>query len=231
VLSHSSVIPSAAAGLLTGLLNGSKRQAINLTISTWSDYATSLAGVRLEVTGEEHVWAHRPCVFVFNHQSNFDGLIMMKILRRDITAVAKAELRKMPVVGALFAFGDAVFIDRSDTGKSVEALTQAAETLHSGLSIAIAPEGTRQLSPNLGSFKKGAFHLAIGAQVPVVPIVIHNSLDVLPKGTKIMRPATVRVDVLDGVSTEGLTHADAATLTETVRSQFLTALGQAPSPT
>jgi putative phosphoserine phosphatase/1-acylglycerol-3-phosphate O-acyltransferase len=226
ILSHGSVIPSATAGLLTGLLNRSKRQAINLTMSTWADYATSLAGVRFDITGEENLWAHRPCVFAFNHQSNFDGLIMMKLLRKDITGVAKAELKHMPVVGALFSLGDVVFIDRTDTAKSVEALNHAADTLRSGLSIAIAPEGTRQLSPRLGEFKKGAFHLAIEAQVPVVPIVIHNSLDVLPKGSKVMRPAAVRIDVLDAVPTAGLTHDDAGMLTEEVRNDYLAALGQ-----
>jgi putative phosphoserine phosphatase/1-acylglycerol-3-phosphate O-acyltransferase len=165
-------------------------------------------------------------VFVFNHQSNFDGLIIMKLLRQDVTAVAKAELKRMPVIGALFAFGDVVFIDRADHAKSVEALRQAAETLRSGLSIAVAPEGTRQLSPRLGLFKKGAFHLAIEAQVPSVPIVIHNSLDVLPKGSKVMRPATVRIHVLDALSTDGLGHDDAGKLSDDVRHRFLSALGQ-----
>ena len=224
VLAQSSLVPAAAAGLLTGALNRSKRLGVNLTMATWGDFATSLAGVRIEVEGEAHVWAHRPCVFMFNHQSNFDGIIMMRLLRRDVTAIAKYELKRMPLVGAIFRLGDVVFIDRSDSEASVNALTEAAATLAGGLSIAIAPEGTRQRTPAVGEFKKGGFHLAVAAQVPIVPIVIHNSLDVLPRGTMVMRPATVRIDVLDGIETAGMGPSDVSGLRDTVRSQFVDTL-------
>jgi putative phosphoserine phosphatase/1-acylglycerol-3-phosphate O-acyltransferase len=227
VMAQSSVVPAATAGLLTGFLNGSKRLGVNLTMSTWGDYATSLAGVRVDVVGEEHLWAHRPCVFMFNHQSNFDGIVLMKLLRRDVTAIAKSELKHMPIVGQIFSLGDVVFIDRNDSAGAVDALKHATTTFESGLSIAIAPEGTRQRTPALGSFKKGGFHLAIAAQVPIVPIVIHNSLDVLPRGTKVMRPATVRVDVLPAVPTEGRDPGEVDDLLDDVRVRFLSALGQA----
>jgi putative phosphoserine phosphatase/1-acylglycerol-3-phosphate O-acyltransferase len=226
VMAQSSVLPAATAGLLTGFLNGSKRLGVNLTMSTWGDYATSLAGVRIEIDGEEHLWAHRPCVFMFNHQSNFDGMLLMKLLRRDVTAIAKAELKHMPIIGQIFSLGDVVFIDRNDSAGAVDALKHATSTFEDGLSIAIAPEGTRQRTPALGSFKKGGFHLAIAGQVPIVPIVIHNSLDVLPRGTKVMRPATVRVDVLPAIATAGLGPDDVSGLVDEVRSHFLSTLGQ-----
>lgn len=226
VMAQASVLPAATAGLMTGLLNRSKRQAVDLTMSTWGDYATSLAGVRLEVTGGQHLWSDRPCVFMFNHQSNFDGLILMKLLRENVTAVAKAELRHLPIIGMIFALGDVVFIDRSDTEESVKALSEAADTLRSGISIAIAPEGSRQRTPRLGDFKKGGFHLAVAAQVPIVPIVIHNSLDVQPRGSVVLRPGSVRVDVLDPVRTADLGPADVPALVRDVRARFLDALGQ-----
>jgi putative phosphoserine phosphatase/1-acylglycerol-3-phosphate O-acyltransferase len=226
VLAQSSVLPAATAGLLTGFLNGSKRLGVNLTLSTWGDYATSLAGVRLDVRGEEHLWAHRPCVFMFNHQSNFDGIVLMRLLRRDVTAIAKAELKHMPIVGPLFSLGDMVFIDRADSEGAIDALKHATTTLENGLSIAIAPEGTRQRTPALGSFKKGGFHLAVAAQAAIVPIVIHNSLDVQPRGTLVMRPATVRVDVLPAIQTDRLGPEHVPDLVEEVRSHFLSALGQ-----
>jgi putative phosphoserine phosphatase/1-acylglycerol-3-phosphate O-acyltransferase len=226
VLAQSSVIPAATAGLLTGFLNGSKRLGVNLTMSTWGDYAISLAGVRMDIRGEEHLWAHRPCVFMFNHQSNFDGIVLMRLLRRDVTAVAKAELKHMPIVGQIFSLGDVVFIDRADSEGAIDALKHATITLENGLSIAIAPEGTRQRTPTLGTFKKGGFHLAVAAQVPIVPIVIHNSLDVQPRGTLVMRPATVRVDVLPAIPTEGLGPEDVPGLLDDVRTRFLSALGQ-----
>ena len=227
VLAQSSVIPAATAGLLTGFLNGSKRLGVNLALSTWGDYATSLAGVRIDISGEEHLWAHRPCVFMFNHQSNFDGIVLMRLLRRDVTAIAKAELKHMPIIGQLFSLGDVVFIDRADSEGAIDALKHATATLETGLSIAIAPEGTRQRTPALGTFKKGGFHLAVAAQAPIVPIVIHNSLDVQPRGTLVMRPATVRVDILPAIETEGLGPEQVPDLADDVRSRFLAALGQA----
>ena len=226
LLSQASLVPAAAAGVFTGALNGSRRQAVNLAMSTWGDFAASLAGVDLEVTGEHLLWSNRPAVFMFNHQSNFDGIILMKLLRKDITAIAKAELRYMPIVGQLFTLGDVVFIDRGDHEGSVEALTDAAETLRDGLSIAIAPEGSRQATPKLGDFKKGGFHLAIAGGAPIVPVVIHNSLDVQPRGSMILRPATVHVDVLEPVATRHLQPEDVDSLRDEVRAHFARSLGQ-----
>lgn len=226
VLAQSSVVPSVAAGLFAGAVNRDLRLGLNLAISAWGDFAVALAGVRVELTGEEHLWSHRPSVFLFNHQSNVDGLLMMKLLRRDVTAVAKKEVRYLPVIGAVFALGDVIFIDRSDHDGAVAALGEAAERVRQGLSVAIAPEGTRQPTPRLGVFKRGAFHLAHAAGVPIVPIVIHNSLDVLPRGSKVMRPATVRVEVLDPVPTRDWDRGDIGQLCEDVRSRYLAALGQ-----
>jgi putative phosphoserine phosphatase / 1-acylglycerol-3-phosphate O-acyltransferase len=226
VLAQSSVVPSVAAGLFTGAVNRDLRQGLNLAISAWGDFSVALAGVRVALTGEEHLWSHRPCVFLFNHQSNFDGLLMMKLLRRDVTAVAKKEVRYLPVIGSVFALGDVIFIDRSDHDGAVAALSEAAEQVRQGLSVAIAPEGTRQPTPRLGAFKKGAFHLAHAAGVPLVPIVIHNSLDVLPRGSKVMRPATVSVEVLEPVSTTDWDAADIGRHCEAVRDRYLAALGQ-----
>jgi putative phosphoserine phosphatase/1-acylglycerol-3-phosphate O-acyltransferase len=161
---------------------------------------------------------------MFNHQSNFDGIILMRLLRRDVTAIAKSELKRMPLVGSIFSLGDVVFIDRSDSEASVNALTEAAATLAGGLSIAIAPEGTRQRTPTVGEFKKGGFHLAVAAQAPIVPIIIHNSLDVLPRGTMVMRPATVRIDVLDAIDTSGMGPADVSALRDAIRTKFVDTL-------
>jgi putative phosphoserine phosphatase/1-acylglycerol-3-phosphate O-acyltransferase len=226
VLAQASVMTAATAGLLAGVLNRDRRQAINLMTSTWGDLAVALAGVNLDIRGEEHLWSHRPSVFLFNHQSNFDGLLLMKLLRRDVTAVAKEQLKAMPFVGQIFEFGDVIFINRSDHAAAVEALHDAAVRIREGLSVAISPEGTRQVTPTLGQFKKGGFHLAMEAGVPIVPIVIHNSLDVLPRGGRVMRPATVHVDVLEPILTGDWTVDELAGHVETVRRQFETALGQ-----
>src|SRR3546814_12272429 len=96
-----------------------------------------------------------------------------------------------------------------------------------GKSICIAPEGTRTLTPKLGPFKKGAFHLAMQAGVPIVPIVIHNATDVAPKNEFVMRPATVRVTVLPPVDTSGWTVRKLARPVREVRNMFRRVLGTA----
>lgn len=205
-LVYGSLLPAAWAGLGAGLLNRSRREAVNVMTGIWGDLAISLAGVDLRVEGEEHLWSHRPAVFLFNHQSGIDLLLVIKLLRRDVTGVAKQELRSNPIFGPLFQAGGVVFVDRSSTQKAIEALEPAVEALRQGLSLAIAPEGTRSSTPRLGGFKKGAFHIAMQAGVPVVPIVFRNALDALPKHALVVRPATIEAVVLPPIDTSDWTR-------------------------
>ena len=168
---------------------------VNLAVTTWGEVATVLAGVSLRVEGEEHLWSHRPAVFVFNHQSAIDMLLLCKLLRRDFVGVAKQEARANPLFGPAFALAGTVFVDRLDRQKAIQALAPAIAALREGTSLVIAPEGTRSPTPRLGPFKKGAFHMAMAAGVPVVPIVFRNALDALPKHGLVIQPATVEVVV------------------------------------
>jgi putative phosphoserine phosphatase/1-acylglycerol-3-phosphate O-acyltransferase len=224
-LAYASLAPSTLAGIGVALLNRSRRDGVNLAASTWSDVASALAGIDLRVEGEEHLWSHRPAVFIFNHQSGVDTLLVAKLLRRDFTGVGKQELRLHPVFGPAFAFVGVVFIDRSDTGKAIEAMKPAVAALREGRSIAIAPEGTRSRTARLGKFKKGAFHLAMQAGVPIVPIVFRNALDVLPRGAYVLRPATVEVVVLPPVETRGWKRAELDRRIEAIRESYREVLG------
>ncbi|NNE61946.1 MAG: 1-acyl-sn-glycerol-3-phosphate acyltransferase, partial [Woeseia sp.] len=100
-------------------------------------------------------------------------------------------------------------------------------SLRSGLSLAIAPEGTRSNSDRLGPFKKGPFHIAMQAGVPIVPIVIHNASDVLPKGGFFVRPTAVHVDVLPPVMTDDWRPETVDQHVAEVRDLYLETLGQA----
>ena len=204
-LAVASLVPALALGAIPGLLNRSRRDMMNLTMSTWGDVATTLAGVTLDVRGETHLWSHRPAVFIFNHQSGIDMLLLCKLLRRDFVGIAKQEMRANPLFGPAAVLAGTVFIDRSNGRKAIEALEPAIRALRDGVSVVIAPEGTRSLTPRLGTFKKGAFHLAMGAGVPIVPIVFRNALDALPKHGLVVRPATVEVVVHPPIATDGWT--------------------------
>jgi putative phosphoserine phosphatase/1-acylglycerol-3-phosphate O-acyltransferase len=220
-LTYASLAPSVWAGAAAGLINGSMREAINVTGSMWGDLATSLAGVDLRVEGEEHLWSHRPAVFIFNHQSALDAVLMIKMLRRDVTGVGKKEIRRNPIFGPLFGAAGVVFVDRADRGKAIEALKPAVEALRRGRSLVIAPEGTRSPTPRLRRFKKGAFHMAMQAGVPIVPVVFRNVLDALPRDAFIVRPATVEALVLPPVDTSRWTAASLDDEIRTLRDRYV----------
>ncbi|MBX7160911.1 MAG: HAD-IB family hydrolase [Acidimicrobiia bacterium] len=210
-LARSGLVAGSLAGALVGglvdlAINRDRRDAVSFSAALLGDLGTAAAGVKVRVVGEEHLWSHRPAVFIFNHQSNYDSVVICKLLRRDLTAVGKKELRSNPLIGPAFAFAGVVFIDRGDRAKAIAALEPVVDTLRNGTSVVIAPEGTRQVTPRPGPFKKGAFVMAMRAGVPIVPIVLANTLDVLPRGSAVVRPATVDVAVLPPIPTDGWTH-------------------------
>ncbi|HVS41505.1 MAG TPA: 1-acylglycerol-3-phosphate O-acyltransferase, partial [Candidatus Dormibacteraeota bacterium] len=194
---------AGAVGLGLGLLNGSRRQAANLATSVGSDVALALAGVQLNVSGEENLWSHRPAVFVFNHQSSMDVPIIANLVRRDLTGVAKKEAARDPRFALLGYVAGVAYVDRGNTEQAKAALAPAVERLRQGISLAMSPEGTRSATPRLGRFKKGAFHVAMQAGVPIVPIVIRNAGEVMWRGSFLIRPGTVEVTVLPPVPTRG----------------------------
>jgi hypothetical protein len=137
----------------------------------------------------------------------------------------------MPVIGKVLEMGGVVMIDRKNASSAIEAMQPLVEAMREeGRSVALAPEGTRSVSPNLGPFKKGAFHLAMQAGVPMVPVVIHNAGDVAPKGDFVFRPATVEVDVLPPVDTSDWTPETIDEHVREVRNMFLRTLGQPEEP-
>jgi putative phosphoserine phosphatase / 1-acylglycerol-3-phosphate O-acyltransferase len=202
------LLPSFLLGLPAFLLDGSWRRTVNVAASVWGEVGTALAGIDVQLNGEDHLWSHRPAVFIFNHQSAIDMLLLCKLLRRDFVGVAKEEMRRNPVFGPIFTLAGSVFVDRSNHDQAVRALEPAIEALHRGLSIAIAPEGTRSATPKLGRFKKGAFRLAMAAGVPIVPIVFKNALDALPKHALFVRPATIEVVIHRPIATDEWTPQD-----------------------
>ncbi len=223
-LAYGSLVPSVAIGAAVGFLNRSRREALNVAGSLWSDLAMSLSGVDVRVEGEEHLWSHRPAVFIFNHQSALDAALMVKLVRRDLSGVGKKELQKDPVVGTIGRLAGTVFVDRANRAQAIEALKPAVEALKEGRSIMIAPEGTRSPTPRLGRFKKGAFHMAMQAGVPIVPVVFRNALDALPKDAMVMRPAVVEAVVLPPVDTTAWTRETLDDEIEAIRNAYLDVL-------
>ena len=219
---------SAGAAVAVGLVNRSRRDAANLAASAGTDLTLALAGVKLDVVGEEHLWSHRPAIFVFNHQSSLDVLIIGNLLRRDVTGVAKAEAAGDPRFAVFGALAGVAYVDRSDTAQAVSALDQVLDRLAAGVSIAIAPEGTRSTTATLGPFKKGAFHMALQAEVPVVPVVIRNAGELMWRSSLLVRPGTIDVAVLPPIDTSRWRREDIDEHVDEVRRQFLETLDDWP---
>ena len=222
-----SFVGSFLAGLPIWALTGSKRDALNFSVSLFADTASALIGLNLKIKGEHHLWSHRPAVFIFNHQSNVDMVIIARLLRRDITGVGKREIRNMPIIGRVMEAAGVVLIDRKNTASAIEAMKPLVDAMNiEGKSVCLSPEGTRAITPHLAKFKKGAFHLAMQAGVPIVPIVIQNSSDVQPKGDIFYHPGTVEVEVLPPIDTSKWSADKIDTYVEDVHEMYLKALGE-----
>ncbi len=145
----------------------------------------------------DRLWSHRPAVFVVNHQSALDVLVMGSLLREDFTVVAKKEARHDPraMLGSLLIAP--AFVDRSDSAQAREALDGLVERIRGGTSLLIFPEGTRSSTPVLGPFRKGAFHLAVQSGVPIVPVVLRNTGELMWRRSKVVNAGVVDVCVLE----------------------------------
>jgi HAD superfamily hydrolase (TIGR01490 family) len=214
-------------GAALGALTGSRREAIDLGITIGGELGSALGGVRLDVRGAEHL-AIRPAVFLFNHQSQLDVIILAKLLRGGFTGVAKKELANSPGFGLVFRLADVAFVDRGNAAQAHKALEPAVQKLRDGISLVIAPEGTRSATPALGPFKKGAFHVAMQAGVPIVPIVIRNAGELMWRGASTIRAGTVQVAVLPPIPTLGWTVDELDKHLDEVREQYLATLADWP---
>jgi putative phosphoserine phosphatase / 1-acylglycerol-3-phosphate O-acyltransferase len=221
--------PVAAGALGIGVLTRSRRAGVNFLTRYWPETVLALNGVRLNVIGAENLTAQRPAVFLFNHRNNFDVFMVAALVKDNWTGVAKKELAGNPLAGTLGRLLDAAFIDRADTAAAVAALKPVEEAARKGLSILVAPEGTRLDVAGVGPFKKGAFRIAMATGLPVVPIVIRNSDLVAGRNSTTLHPGTVDIAVLPPIDVSSWTHDDLPKRVEEVRARYLELLADWPA--
>jgi 1-acyl-sn-glycerol-3-phosphate acyltransferase len=183
----------------------------------WARSALSMNGSKINVSGLENVPKDGGVLFIANHQSNFDIPIIMGYVPRDKGFIAKLELSKVPSFGRWMKYIGCVFIDRGDARQSLKAINHAAERLKEGHSLVIFPEGTRSADGTVGQFKPGSLKMAMKAKVPIVPVTISGSINIMPKGSMLIRSATVEVIISPPLNPDELPGMDSNDLTEKVR--------------
>lgn len=213
-----------------GIVRRSRRSFLDIAFGVGADVSLAAAGVDVRVLkGAEHLWDSRPCLFVFNHSSKIDTIVVAKLLRQDFTGVAKAEAKNVPMFGQLFQLAGIALIDRNDKNAAQAKMQPLVKRLKEGTSVVVSPEGTRTPTPRMAPFKKGPFHIAMQAEVPVVPIVFRGIDQVQWRGAQVIRPGVVEAVVLPPVDTSAWTAATVGDHRDEVRTMMQDALDQWPS--
>ncbi len=174
----------------------------------WAKIISRLAGMRVTLRGGENLAARQPYILAANHQSQFDIFALQGYLNIDFRWLAKKELFKIPVFGLGMRQAGYIPIDRSRGREAVKSLYAAAERIAAGASVIIFPEGTRSPDGHLQKFKSGGMVLAIKSGVPIVPVAICGTHDILPKGKLLARPGSVTINVGRPIATSNFKVSD-----------------------
>jgi len=162
-----------------------------------------LCGAKVTVTGKENLDPNRSYVFASNHRSYLDTAALFSYAGRRIGLVAKKELLKAPVLGQGMGFVNIIAIDRSNPERARLSMEKARQVMDDGYSFGVFVEGTRAMPGELLPFKKGAFHLALQTDAPIVPVAITNTDWMMGKRTGVAYPGVIEISLLPPIETRG----------------------------
>jgi 1-acyl-sn-glycerol-3-phosphate acyltransferase len=173
----------------------------------WARSLVLAGGVRTRIHNAERIEKRAACVYVVNHVSWYDVFTLASVLPRW-SFVAKAELRKIPIFGRGAEGVGTIFVERQNRRAAMQMYEKAVVRIREGASVVVFAEGTRGDSYALRPFKKGSFVLAIAAGVPIIPVVIMGTREVMARGSWIVRSGVVNLHFLEPIPTEGLAYSD-----------------------
>ena len=217
-------IVHAAGAVIGGLLRIPNRRGGIYDWSTidWSRNILKAAGTPVVPEGLERIPKNRPVIYVSNHSSMFDIWALSATLPGSVRFLAKQELFRIPLLGPAMRAAGHIPIDRAARKKAFAAYDEVARMIRNGISSPVVfPEGTRSRTGELLPFKNAPFGLAIAAQVPVVPVYVHHTFEILPKGAWRLRPRPIRLLVGDPIETKGLQPHDRERLRDEVRAAMV----------
>jgi len=174
----------------------------------WASTICKASGVEVAVAGIEQLDPEKPYIFAANHQSQFDIFVLQGFLGVNFRWLAKKELFAVPVWGPAMRRAGYIPIDRSHGRQALKSLDEAAQKIAAGTSVIIFPEGTRSKDGKLQDFKAGAMVLAIKSGVPIVPVAILGTYDILPKGKLLLIPGKVQIRVGRPIETKNYSSRD-----------------------
>jgi 1-acyl-sn-glycerol-3-phosphate acyltransferase len=209
--------------LLALLLPGKERKGkLFLVVSkTYARIALWFFRIKVEGRGKGNIVAGEAYVFMSNHVSHADSPALALVISHPLHWVFKKELAKIPVFGWVLLACGQVMIDRSSPERSKASLEEAISGLSGNNSVMIYPEGTRSRDGNLQPFKKGGFWMALRVGLPIVPVRISGSREVVVADTLRIRPGTITVTIFPPIETRGKTAADIPDLMNGVREAML----------
>ena len=170
----------------------------------WSKLACWLTLCPVKVTGREKLHPNQSYIFVANHQGIYDIFLLYGYLNVPIKWIMKQSLRSLPFVGKACEMAGFIFVDSSSPVAAARTIREAEQRLKNGASIAIFPEGSRTRTGEMGKFKKGAYQMALDMKLPVVPVTINGSYQVMSRHTVFFTPHRMEIIIHDPISTENL---------------------------
>lgn len=173
-------------------------------------------GSKVEVRGQDKI-PEEACVFIANHQSIVDILVLLGYVNKPMGFVAKIETKKLPIISGWMKWIHCVFIDRSNPREGLKAINEGIENVKKGHSMAIFPEGTRSKADKMGEFKKGSMRLAVKSHAPIVPVTIDGSYKLLEGNNYKIKPTRVIVTIHDPVSIEDFGEREQGKLAEAIK--------------
>lgn len=202
-----------------------ERELIALSTGKWADKVIKTFDITVNVRGRENLPESGPCVYISNHEGYGDIPVMFKALEgRQIGFVAKDTLEKVPYFGKWIAAIHGVFIKRGETREALKSMQEGVHLLKDGYSLVIFPEGTRHHTAGMGTFKPGAFKLAVKSKAPIVPISINGTRHLFEDRDVITSGAVVDVVIHPPVATEGLDRHELTNIPHIVEDTIRTTL-------
>jgi 1-acyl-sn-glycerol-3-phosphate acyltransferase len=219
----------SVCGLFLRLVDSSGDRVLDMA-RAWSGWVVSFAGVKIVVEHRGTLDPKQPYVFMANHASSLDIWVMFRVVERRIRMIAKKQLARIPLFGWAMWAGRFIFIDRKNGVAARRSIDEAGRRIHDGESVLLFPEGTRTRDGSLGVFKKGGFHLAAKAGVPIVPVALRGAYELMPAGTILLRAGTVTAIVGEPIPTADLGEEERANLNDRVRGIIEAMLAGGPPP-